>query len=163
MMFHAKHLAIVKYCAEEISRQHDGPLEVSYLIHCWQDAMERRDKLAKMQVSPHEALTGDLVRHWGFQVLPHKNAGGWRRVNLEWGQTGEPIGVHFRDVERAMANWVEAVQETRLLPAEAYKEFELIHPFADGNGRTGKIIYNWLLDSLDDPKMPPDYFRNGNP
>lgn len=162
MQFHAKHLNIVRYCAEEIVRQQDGPLEVWYLIGVWNQAMERRDSLKAMQVEPHEALTLAIVKDWGFQALPHKNARGWRTVNLEWGQTGEPIGVQYQGVERAMAQWCEAVQEARLLPAEAYKEFELIHPFVDGNGRTGKLIYNWLLDSLDDPQMPPDFF-GGHP
>lgn len=36
-------------------------------------------------------------------------------------------------------------------------------PFADGNGRTGKILHNWLLGTLNDPVLVTDYFGGGNP
>ena len=33
-----------------------------------------------------------------------------------------------------------------------------IHPFADGNGRTASIVYNWLMGSLDNPVPLPFYY-----
>lgn len=50
-----------------------------------------------------------------------------------------------------------------LSPAMAYKEFEEIHPFSDGNGRVGKILFNWLLGMLHEPAMPPNFFGGDNP
>lgn len=50
-----------------------------------------------------------------------------------------------------------------LSPDEFYVEFEKIHPFVDGNGRTGKILHNWLLGTLGDPVLIKDYFGGGNP
>ena len=44
-----------------------------------------------------------------------------------------------------------------------YLCYEGIHPFLDGNGRTGKILHNWLLGTLDDPVLVEDYFGGGNP
>lgn len=44
-----------------------------------------------------------------------------------------------------------------------YLAYEAVHPFADGNGRTGKILHNWLLGTLDDPVLVKDYFGGGNP
>lgn len=44
-----------------------------------------------------------------------------------------------------------------------YYEYEEIHPFVDGNGRSGKILYNYLLGRLDDPIMPPNFFGSANP
>lgn len=44
-----------------------------------------------------------------------------------------------------------------------YLAYEWVHPFIDGNGRTGKILHNWLNGTLDDPVLVPDYFGAGNP
>jgi hypothetical protein len=44
-----------------------------------------------------------------------------------------------------------------------YLAFESVHPFSDGNGRTGKIFHNWLLGTLDEPVLVEDYFGGGNP
>lgn len=44
-----------------------------------------------------------------------------------------------------------------------YLCFQAIHPFGDGNGRTGKVLHNWLLGSLDEPVLVDDYFNSGNP
>jgi len=48
-------------------------------------------------------------------------------------------------------------------PAEAYREFQEIHPFRDGNGRVGKIVFNLLNGTLHDPQMPPNFFNCANP
>ncbi len=44
-----------------------------------------------------------------------------------------------------------------------YVAFEYLHPFRDGNGRAGKILYNWLIGRLEDPVLMLDYFGSGVP
>jgi len=44
-----------------------------------------------------------------------------------------------------------------------YLAYEAIHPFGDGNGRSGKVLHNWLLQTLDEPVLVRDYFGMGNP
>ncbi len=39
---------------------------------------------------------------------------------------------------------------------EYYYAFEEIHPLKDGNGRVGMLLYNILLGSMDDLKLPED-------
>lgn len=45
-------------------------------------------------------------------------------------------------VEHLMHNWLLDVPE--MTPLVTHIRFELIHPFADGNGRTGRMIY-WYI------------------
>jgi hypothetical protein len=52
-----------------------------------------------------------------------------------------------------MENWIRDLDA--MDPIGAYKQFEWIHPFMDGNGRTGKIILNYLNGTMLDPIFPP--------
>lgn len=56
------------------------------------------------------------------------------------------------DVRRDMAslmNWWAEQTKKRVHPftlaAKFHQRFELIHPFSDGNGRTGRLLFNWML------------------
>jgi hypothetical protein len=44
-----------------------------------------------------------------------------------------------------------------------YVAFEAVHPFSDGNGRSGKVLHNSLSGTLEDPVLVSDYFKGGNP
>ena len=62
----------------------------------------------------------------------------------------EEIGAPPEDVAAEMAELLSELQEIppdQALTAAAYfhAKFENIHPFADGNGRTGRLLMNYLL------------------
>jgi Fic family protein len=102
-------------------------------------------------VAPHPAATEregpGAFREHDIQAFP----GGMRPP--EW-----------PDVQARMTDWVErasglaAMAELPEALAEVHAEFERIHPFLDGNGRTGRLVTNLLLIRLG---YPPAIVRKG--
>jgi len=78
--------------------------------------------------------------------------GGWRRRNVSVGTHHPPS---FRLVPAKMDDFfrrLRAFSESRRgreqaidFAADSHHEFERVHPFIDGNGRTGRLIANYLL------------------
>lgn len=140
--------ALVRYCVEEVERQHDTPKHVVYMLNAW-----------------HYATTKAAPRRWplyedilviGHLIKPsHNRVFHPRRCNVLVGTYRAP---DWEEVPRLLTEWVDAVWDGRLNADEAYKEFEEIHPFEDGNGRAGKVLYNWLRGTLLAPEWPPNFW-----
>lgn len=139
------HVRVVRYCAEEVARQGDVPNAVASMVEAWRLAQSLRGRGVTLEVA--------IVERLGALVCPWMNSGGFRRVNV---QVGDRICPRWETVPAAVADLVE--KSPTMTPADAYREFELVHPFRDGNGRTGKVLFNWLNGTLDDPQLPPNFF-----
>lgn len=133
---------IVRYCAEEVERQGRSPVHVADMVDAWLYAMgaDWSDPLA-------------VIQRCGQLIEPTKNDGGWRRCGV---RVGRHIAPPAGEVPTRMARFAEMM--TEMSPAEAYREYQMIHAFVDGNGRVGKIIFNHLNGSLASPILPPNFF-----
>lgn len=95
-----------------------------------------------------------IARH----IEPERNRRGYRQTPAFIRDGWKPV-VDWRSIPESMRALAEEGRD--LTPIEFYTEFELVHPFLDGNGRAGAIIYNWLSGTLDDPTAPDDVFKEG--
>lgn len=103
----------------------------------------------------------ELVLRYARQVYPAENRFGLRSVQPTHGKTGEPIGVSPGEaLENAIVAWCEDFAAGKKSIDELFYEFEFIHPFNDGNGRVGHLM--WAIDTVrrtdEWPKtLPPEY------
>jgi hypothetical protein len=109
----------------------------------------RRENCARIQ-SP---LVYDDVLELGRRVEPVKNCNGVRDCGVRVGASVKPP---HPIVPRLLNELLEDVGQES--PEEWFRRYEEVHPFRDGNGRTGQILYNWLRGTLDAPVWAPDYW-----
>jgi len=64
-------------------------------------------------------------------------------------------GVHYAQIPRLIENICMARKEYRITVREFFIQFELIHPFNDGNGRVGEILFWWMIGNF---YSPEEYF-----
>lgn len=137
-------LYIVEFCAKECELQRSGEKSVAWMITAWQYALDL-----------DTGLTMYDVQTLGMLVEPTKNKRGLRQSGV---QVGNSVKMDWQLVPTALAQLVENWRE--IDPERWFLEYEEIHPFIDGNGRTGQILYNWLRGSLGAPVFAPNYWAD---
>ena len=100
----------------------------------------------------NEPLTKQVIKDIHSLVLMHdrENKGVFRRVNVQIlgtsHKTSEPQEIES-NIDKLLVKYEAWKQEHHIIKAIAllHLEFESIHPFIDGNGRTGRLLLNFEL------------------
>jgi hypothetical protein len=137
---------VIVWACFEVERQNDPHSYIPNMLDAWYYAKQ----LAWGKDYPNIA---DILTI-AYLIKPELNVRGVRKVNVSVGYNQK---MDWHGVPRALTNLVEMGKD--LSPTDWYREFEEIHPFQDGNGRTGSILWNWLRGTLEDPHYPPDVFN----
>lgn len=144
-------------------RTPDGKARIRYMHKAWGFAVDRAARSLRPGLD-------DLLKI-AYYVEPGENRNGYRRGVITVG--GRAKGwLNIPEKVKRLWSVIENVEpitgrthlgEGTMTADDFYVEFEEIHPFRDGNGRTGKIIHNWILGTLLDPILVRDYFGGGTP
>lgn len=119
------------------------------------EAIEYVKTLVTKQTELDERVLKD-IHYLVLKGIDNQNAGQYRKINVRISGS-QHLPPHFLKVPEVMQELVSWYHEQRdkLHPVELATQFHFkfvyIHPFADGNGRTARLLMNFILMSYGYP------------
>jgi len=130
----------ITFAAAEVERQLASAAEVPWF-------------LAGMEIAINSGMnypTMDLILDIWAEVQ-NQNIGRFRNTPVTFASGGS--SANHEEIHRLVTNLI--AHGDVLSPKEWVREFVWIHPFFDGNGRMGAILFNLLNGTLDNPLPLP--------
>lgn len=140
-------LSQIRFCALECKRQQSGEESVADMCSAFHYAFDDGKITAPISLS--------FIKELGQIVEPKKNVYGFRTVPVYFGDPTKQA-VNPDQIITALSSLIN--NGYTLTALNWYVEFEKIHPFLDGNGRVGAILYNIKNRTMKNPVIPPDMF-----
>lgn len=105
-------------------------------------AHERLLSLEELTIEELQLFVTSLTEQRGAGAVLRNKIGLNVRVD---NHTPPPGGAH---IETALEKLLYAINEGDLTPYEAHVEYETLHPFTDGNGRSGRAVWLWMMSNI---------------
>lgn len=164
-------LEVVTFSSIECRLQMSGELSVGYMVNGFLYAQDISQQKFVGMDQWRRPTVADVLQ-LGKLIEPNVNALGFRTCGV---QIGYDVKMDWEDVPRQIVNLMEAVRDGAFDPRpvrlgvstsrsnganEFFKAYEEIHPFRDGNGRTGQVLFNWLNGTLYEPVWSTNFWND---